>query len=474
MHLMDNASAEGIERPSHGGAHRAGLFLVLFCCAISLAWGWFGLSRTGLTDFRAVYYGTRCLIAHHNPYRVSEFEEVYRAEGGQRPSETFAVHQAVTLFVNMPTTCVVIAPLALLPWGPAHVIWMVATAGIFILAVLLIWNLGARHAPGVATLLACLLAANCEVVFGGGNTAGIVVGLCVAAVWCFMEERFVLAGVVALGLALAMKPHDAGLIWLYFLAVGAPYRKRALQAMAIPAVVGVVALIWVGHVAPHWMHDWNANMATISGRDGINNPAPDAVTGRSSGMVIDLQAAFSVFRDDPAFYNPASYCICGVLLLMWLATTLRSRFSLQRAWLALASVTALTLLITYHRPWDGKLLLLAIPACCLLWAEGGRTGRIAMAVTSLALVCTGDLALAILSAVSGALHVGTAGIFERMLTVVLIRPASIALFALGVFYLWVYARNITAFGGLTKTGKRNKVALALDAAGAPALAERRT
>jgi hypothetical protein len=236
--------------------------------------------------------------------------------------------------------------------------------------------------------------------------------------------------------------------------------------------VGLAALIWMGHVAPHWVSDWHANMATISGHGGINNPAPDSMTGRTSGMVIDLQAAISVFRDDPAFYNPASYCVCGVLLLLWLATTLRLGFSRQRAWLALASVTALTLLITYHRPWDGKLLLLAIPACCQLWAEGGRVGRMGLALTSLALMSTGDLALAILSAFSGALHVGTAGVFEQMLTVVLIRPASIALLAFGVFYLWLYTRSDTAFGGLTKTGKESKVALALDAAARPALAER--
>jgi hypothetical protein len=469
---MNSASEKRIERPSDAGVRRAGLFLILFCSAISLAWGWFGLSRTGLTDFRAVYYGTRCLIANHNPYQVSVFEKVYRAEGGQRPSETVADHQAVTLFVNLPTTCVVIAPLALLPWGPAHLIWMLATAAVFILAILLMWNLGTRRAPGVATFLACLLAANCEVVFGGGNTAGIVVGLCVLAVWCFIEERFVLAGVVVLGVALAMKPHDAGLVWLYFLAAGAPYRKRALQAMVIPVAVGLAALIWMGHVAPHWVSDWHANMATISGHGGINNPAPDSMTGRTSGMVIDLQAAISVFRDDPAFYNPASYCVCGVLLLLWLATTMRLGFSRQRAWLALASVTALTLLVTYHRPWDGKLLLLAIPACCQLGAEGGRVGRMGLALTSLALMSTGDLALAILSAFSGALHVGTAGVFEQMLTVVLIRPASIALLAFGVFYLWLYTRSGTAFGGLTKTGKQSKVALALDAAARPALAER--
>jgi len=32
------------------------------------------------------------------------------------------------------------------------------------------------------------------------------------------------------------------------------------------------------------------------------------------------------------------------------------------------------MLVTYHRPFDAKLLLLAVPACAMLWAEGGRIG----------------------------------------------------------------------------------------------------
>lgn len=490
----DGASSKQHEFPRAAAGDRSGLLLVLFCCAISMVWG-FGLSRTGLLDFRAVYYGTRCLMAHHNPYRVSEYEEVYRAEGGELPADTAAQHQppagqageetddhgeavqrierkAVTLFVNMPTTCVLVAPLALLPWGPAHILWMIATAVIFTLAILLMWNAGARYAPGIATFLACILAANTEVVFGGGNTAGIVVGLCVLAVWCFLEERLVWAGVIALGLALAIKPHDVGLIWLYFLLAGKPYRKRALQALVVPTLVGLAAIVWMGHVAPHWIHDWNSNLATISGPGGLNNPAPDSLTGRTSGMVIDLQAAISVFRNDPAFYNPASYLVCGAMLLVWLATTLRPRLAERKPWLALTAATAVTLLITYHRPWDAKLLLLAIPACCQLWAQGGRRGRMALALTTVALVCTGDLPLAVLTAVSGALHPGTAGILAQILTVLLIRPASIALLAMGVFYLWAYVRGSTAFGGLTKAGKQGKVVLVLEPARKPSFAER--
>jgi hypothetical protein len=277
--------------------------------------------------------------------------------------------------------------------------------------------------------------------FCTGNTAGIVIGLCVMAVWCFLEERFVLAGVVCLAVSIAIKPHDSGLVWLYFLLAGAPYRKRALQSLLIAAVVGLSAFLWVSAVAPHWMQDWNANLSAISARGGINEPGPASVTGRSAAMVIDLQAAVSIFWDDPRIYNPASYLVCGALLLVWSARTLKSRFSQPRVWLALAAIVPLTMLVTYHKPWDAKLLLLTIPACAMLCAEGGATGRVALLVNTAGLALTGDIALAVLTILWNHLHIGTVGILEKMLTFVMIRPASLILLAMGIFYLWVYVRR---------------------------------
>jgi hypothetical protein len=130
-----------------------------------------------------------------------------------------------------------------------------------------------------------------------------------------------------------------------------------------------------------------------------------------------------------------------VLLLLWAVRTLRSSFSTARAWIALAGIVPITMLITYHRPWDAKLLMLTIPACALLWAEGGRIARIALLVNSLGLLLTADIPLAILSNIPKQLHVGTAGIFGQMLTFVLIRPASIILLVMSIFYLWVYLQR---------------------------------
>ncbi len=204
-----------------------------------------GQTANGWADFRGVYSGTRCLLEHQDPYKASEWVAAYGAVGGKRPSETVESNPTSGLYVNLPTTFIFVAPFAMLPWQPALLLWIILTAGVFTFAAFLMWNLGARYAPNVSLLLICILLTNCEMVFGGGNTAGIVIGLCLVAVWCFLREQFVWAGVLCLAVSLAIKPHDAGLVWFYFLLAGGVHRKRALQTLLVTAVLGLSAFLWV-------------------------------------------------------------------------------------------------------------------------------------------------------------------------------------------------------------------------------------
>lgn len=425
-----------------GKLPRQGLAIVLVCAALSILWGT-SIARSSVAwiDFRAVYAGTRCLIHQHNPYNVSELAREYLTEDGQRPPATSFNIQSITLFVNLPTTFVIVAPLALFGWGPAHLLWMLLTGSIILLGIVLMWSIGARFAPRLATLLASLLAINMVPIFVGGNTAGIVVGLCAIAVWCFLENRFMRTGALCLALSLVVKPHDAGLVWLYFVLAGGAYRKRALQSLAITAVIGVVALLWVSHVAPHWLGDWNNNLATISAHGGINDPGLNAGKDGSIYSIVDLQSAISVLRDDPRFYTLATYAFCGALLLGWSMLTTLIRFSIPNAWIAVAAVVPFTLLITYHRAWDAQLILLAIPACCLLWREGGWLGKAALLPTSAAIFFPGEVTLGLFDMAVGSPHRVANNFMASLITIALIRPASLALLAMGLFYLWIYFRQ---------------------------------
>lgn len=392
-------------------------------------------------DFKAVYFPARCLIQHHDPYSVSEVSGVYRAEGGDRTSDTAAVRQIATQNVYPPTAFLLTAPLARLSWGPAHLLWMALTAGSLILAAFLIWNLSVDYAPTLSGVLAGFLLANSEVLLITGNAAGVVISLCVVAVWCFFRERFVPAGILCLAISLAVKPHDTGLVWLYFLLAGGVYRKRALQTLLLSVILCLPCVLWVWHVAPHWIQELNFNLSAFSAHGGINDPGPASTGSHGLDMLISLQTAISVIKDDPRIYNPVSYLICVPLLLLWVVSTLRSRLSPARAWLALAAVAALSMLPVYHRQLDAKLLLLTVPACAMLWAEGGLIGWLALLLNTAGFVVTADLFQAIFLGIISSLHLTTTGISGQILAAVQMLPAPLVLLMMGIFYLWVYLRR---------------------------------
>jgi hypothetical protein len=106
----------------------------------------------------------------------------------------------------------------------------------------------------------------------------------------------------------------------------------------------------------------------------------------------------------------------------------------------LAAIVPVTLLVTYHRPWDAKLLLLTIPACAILWAEGGRAGRIGLALTGAAIVASGDIPLILLSIFTKGVRISTESFAGKMQGIMLARPITPILLAMSIFFLWVYVR----------------------------------
>jgi len=419
---------------------RTALVCLLLSCGVSVFLGFY-LERNMhdvMLDFKGIYYGTRCLFQHADPYKPGEPLRAYMADGERLLPNEDGLRQNLTWDVYFPAASIFIAPFAMLPWGTAHLLWISFTAGSLIFAAFLIWNFGADFAPIISVGLICLILANSEILFLLGNTAGIVVSLCVVAVWCFLRERFIWAGILCLAFSLAIKPHDAGLVWLYFLLAGGIYRKRALQTLLATTVLAVLAILWVAPIAPHWMQELHSNILTAC---GLNDPVFASAVRIGPCMIINLQSAIYIFRDDPRVYNLVSYLVCGALLLVWSVSTLRSRFSQRRAWLALAAVVPLTLLVTYHRPYDAKLLLLTVPACALLWSEGKPIRWIALLVTTAGIVSTADIPLTILLTLTRNLHISTVALSGQLLTVLLMRPIPLILLAMAIFYLWLYMRH---------------------------------
>jgi hypothetical protein len=173
---------------------------------------------------------------------------------------------------------------------------------------------------------------------------------------------------------------------------------------------------------------------------GPDDPGPASSGGHGISMMINLQTILSLIRDDPRFYNPATYFLCGVLLLAWSLKTLRLRATPTNAWLALASVAPLSLLPVYHRQGDALLLLLSVPACTMLWAEVGRIARSALLVTAAGFAFTGDITWAIILGIINNLHLTMTRQAWQILTVIQILPAPLILLVMAIFYLWAKMR----------------------------------
>lgn len=395
-------------------------------------------------DFKAVVYGARCLLHHGDPYSESDLYQYYLHEVGE-PTASHLRSHTLTLYINLPATVLFVSPFALLPFTIAAALWSVLTAASLILAAFLAWDLASFYAPVLSGALIALSLSSAAIVLGNLNPAGIVVAFCIISVWCFLKQRFVLAGILCLAISLSLKPHDAGLVWLCLLLTPGTLRKRALQALALTILFSLVAVACVSRVSPHWLPEFRHNFATTAGPGFNNDPGLTGATShdRATEMIVNMQSAVSVFLGEPRIYNAVTFTFCGALLLVWLFATLRSPRSPSRTFVALAVIAPLTMLATYHRAYDTRLLMLAVPACAMLYAERRLTGKLALLVTALAILCTGELPYAILKLLTPNLSVAlttSAPLNQKLATLFLARPGPLALLLMSLFYLGIYLR----------------------------------
>ncbi len=393
-----------------------------------------------MLDFKGVYYSASCLLHGDDPYKPGEVLRLYRLSAASHSSDPEVVQQVLAQYFYLPNAFAITAPVALMAFGPAHLVWMALNAASLVLAAVLIWDVSEKYFPLMSAGLIGLLLATSGSVLAIGNAAGIAVGLCVVGVWCFLRKRWIAAGVVCMAISLTVKPHDCILVWLYFLLANKACRKHAFQTIALAALVGLPGILWVSQVAPNWSQELRSSMAANSEAGGLSDTGPASDASRVSDSVINLQSDFSVFFDDRRLADLATFIICAPLFLTWVITTLRSRFSFESAWFALAAISALSMLPVYHRQHDAKLLLLTVPACVILFAEGGPIGWFALVATLITFVLIGDLSVFRVLLVRK-LPVFGAGLMGKIMTVAFIRPVPLLLLVVSVLYVWAYMRR---------------------------------
>ncbi len=415
-----------------------GLYLLILGCLIFVSAALMAerLGIAWMVDFKAIYFGTRCLIEHRDPYQESELVKVFVSEGGEELSDPTegGRSQAEMLYVNVPTSFLVVAPFAQIKWPLAHLLWMTVSCAALMLAAFLIWGL-AKARPILSGALICFWIINCVPLLLVGNAAALAISFCAIAVWTFARQRFEVLGVILFSLSLVLKPQDIGLIWLFYLLAGGTYRTRAWQVFAFSMLLCLGAIAWTSQSSPNWLRELHQNIAETTVPGGVNDPGPSHLRTLTVGTMTDLQSVLSIFWNDPRFYDTASLVICGALLLLWAAAFVRSN-SGKSQWLSLAFVSCLTLLPVYHRTHDAKLLILVLPACAGLAATNAQMGRIAVLVTTGALVLTGDIPIYLLVTLAKKLPDPSVGLTWKIANVLLARPGPLMLLIASSFFLF--------------------------------------
>jgi hypothetical protein len=99
------------------------------------------------------------------------------------------------------------------------------------------------------------------------------------------------------------------------------------------------------------------------------------------------------------------------------------------------------MLFVRHHPYDTKLLLLTVPACAMLWTEGGLIGWLAILLNTVGFLLTGDLLWAIVSGFINSPHLSTISRSGQILTDFQVFSVPLILLAMSIFYLWIYMRH---------------------------------
>jgi len=409
----------------------AAVAILLICGFVYAARGYYQQQRDLHSyDFKTIYASTRCLMKGCDPYDSQQIFRIFLEAGGTSDDlRPFRPHEPVYL----PSALAMVAPFALLPWGPAHLLWLAVSTGTFLLGVALISRLCLSISALCSSFaIGFLLISSAQLVMLA-QPVQLAVGLCAIAVWCMLERRYACAGILCFAVALVFKPHVTGLVWLYFLISGGDYRKNAFRILIATVLISLPGFLWAS-AAPassHWMREIPANLSALSAPGMTNDPGP---LNPDVHYLANLQTVISVFRDDPHFYNGLTYALGAALAVLWLVPVFTMCPSRERDYLALASIVCISFLPTYHRSYDTCLLLLVFPAFALLTSRGQRFRWWKLAFTLISIVLLKEVWAQFAIHRLAPFLAGT-GSLQAWQTVLLLRPAAIGCSLLAVFYL---------------------------------------
>jgi len=322
-------------------------------------------------DFILVYSASQTWIHGENPYDKTAVDRAWSESGG--PADRGPLTRKESALIYPPTTLLLMAPFGALSWSAALPAWIVANIAFLAISIVCISRL-ARFCIGQKRtwlfVIASLMFMPVHTTFRHGQTSLYALALiALASAFAVGAGRQIgrntFSGVL-LGAAGVFKPQ-----------VGLPYlaldvlRKRWL-AVAIAIIVGAMIFLaasWhMSHRGIQWWPTWRANIADFQ-NSGQGDPTAANLLRH---QMIDLRYLLHCFVENRAAVNAIALLACATLAIIFWRTELRSLLKLgsnrsaasvsqksenDRYLLSLSMVSALTLLVAYHRFYDAVLLL---------------------------------------------------------------------------------------------------------------------
>ena len=340
-------------------------------------------------DFLPVYTGARCLLHGCNPYDTAQLDAQY-FQGGGPAADRPRWNMGGETPVYPPSAFLVLSPLATLRLPVVLRLWAGLNGILLIACVVLIRAMVPPSSRWLVTILgSCyLLSMVSELLLELGNPGAFAISLLIIGTLLYLRGRYIPLATILLTLSLAVKPQIGFLIVLYLIFKRIYWRQAAL------AIAGAIVLFLVGGwilksrpVSAQWPSDFRSNIAESEKPGQINDPRPPAKATVSiwshATSIVSLDAPISVFTRDAKTYKLAGYVIFFAAMALWMTAAIQRDCGSAGDWLALAALSALTMLPLYHRNYDTGLLILALPAIPIIFRQRRLLGSLIIAVTLL-------------------------------------------------------------------------------------------
>lgn len=393
-----------------------------------------------LCDFKAIYYPSKALVSHHDPYSSPTLLQLYKSEPDNTAFEPIML-EIVTYNVYLPTLVALLTPMALLSWKVASILWLAVIIFSFLFAAYLALDLDTSGLPRVSGVLMCLIVSGSEILIQAGNSVVLAICLSTVGVWCATRKKHSGLGMLCMALALVLKPQDIILIWACFLLTNKRQRQWALKTLAIAAGLTLLAVTWMTSVSPHWVPEYFRILATDSLPGHLNNLATPGDPSLWGAMKVPLQTVTSLFWANGTTYNIIAYAVLAIMFLAWLWGMWKAGGDERSFWIGLAAAIPLTILVGYHRQHDTRLLILAVPACARLLAERTRVGKLAVAFTTCAVLASSNAVLHLIGLLSPIVQIRAHGFAGTLLFAFVGRPIPMTLLAMSLFYICLLLRK---------------------------------